>query len=167
MVTETLYSTPITNRDASPRVPNSSFNDGAPVIEKIGSVTITTGKTVGSIYVLLSVPANCRLSRLVLNTPALSASTAFDIGAYKTTADGAAVIDADFFASAVACTTANVQLDVTNESGTYTDDKMEQPLWQALGLSAAPASGMIDIALTNTATNAAGGLVSLKAAYCL
>lgn len=167
MVTETLYSTPITNRDATPRVPNTSFNDGAPLIEKIGSVTITTGKTVGSIYVLASVPANARVSAILLTNPALSASTAFDVGAYKTTADGAAVIDADFFASAVACTALNTNLDVTNESGTYTVDKQEQPLWQALGLSAAPASGMIDICLTNTATNAAGGLIGAKVRYTL
>jgi hypothetical protein len=167
MVTETLYSTPITNRDATPRVPNSSFNDGAPVLEKIGSVTITTGKTTGSIYVLASIPANARVTGILLTNPALSASTAFDVGAYKTTADGAAVIDADFFGTAVACTSANSNLDVTNESGTYTVDKQEQPLWQALGLTAAPASGMIDICLTNTATNAAGGLIGAKIRYTL
>lgn len=167
MVTETLYSTPITNRDASPRVPNSSLNDGAPLLEKVGSVTITTGKTTGSIYVLASVPAVARVSQILLNNPALSASTAFDIGAYKTTADGAAVIDADFFATAVACTNANVDLDVTGESTTYTVDKREQPLWQALGMTAAPASGMIDICLTNTATNAAGGLIGARVRYTL
>jgi hypothetical protein len=166
MATENLLSTPLTNRDATPRVPNSSLLEGGLVRQAIGSVTIVTGKTVGSTYRLVQVPTNCRVSSVILNNPALSASTAFDVGVYRTTADGSAVVDADFFASAVACTNANAQLDVTNESGTYTDDKMEQPLWQALGVSADP-GGFYDICLTNTATNAAGGLVSLKVSYTL
>lgn len=165
MVTETLYSSPITNRDATPRVLNSSLLDNGMLREAQGSVTITNGKTTGSIYVMVSVPATARVSQVLLDNPALSASTAFDVGVYKTTVDGAAVVDADLFGSAIACTNANAGLDVTGESGAYTVDEMSMPLWQAAGLSAAPASGWLDICLTNTATNAAGGLVGLRVRF--
>lgn len=167
MVTETLYSTPITNRDAVPRVLNADLVDNGMVREAIGTVTITSGKTLGSIYAMVSVPAHARVSQVLLDNPALSASTAFDIGCYKSTSDGSAVITAAFFGSAVACTNANAGLDVTNESGTYTVDLRVKKLWDALGLTAAPASGMIDICLTSTATNAAGGLVGLTVRYVI
>jgi hypothetical protein len=56
------------------------------------------------------------------------------------------VIDVDFFASAVDFAAA-VRADVTNEGGFYPMSKRNQPLWQALGLSADP-GGFIDIVAT-------------------
>lgn len=166
MATEVLYSTPITNRDATPRVPNTSFLDNGILRVSRGSATVTSGATTGSVYPLAGVPSNCRIVSVKLNNPAGSASSAFDIGVYKNASSGATATgvtagDADFFATAVACTSANVDLDVTGESTTYTNAKREQPLWQAIGLTADP-GGTLDIALTNTATNAAAFSVGLE-----
>lgn len=154
MTTENLFSANLTNRDATPKVPNTSFLDGGIVRASHGFAAVTSGDTTGSTYRLVSVPSACRVISIHLTNPAGSASSAFDCGVYRSTADGAAVVDADFFASAVACTNANVDVNITGESTTYTNAKREQPLWQAIGMSADP-GGLLDIVLTNTATNAA------------
>jgi hypothetical protein len=171
MTTEVLTSTPISNRDATPKVPNSSFLDNGIVRASRGSTTVTSGATTGSVYPLVSVPSNCRVITVKLNNPAGSASSAFDIGVYKNASSGASstgvtAADADFFATAVACTSANVDLDVTGESTTYTNAKREQPLWQALGLASDP-GGTLDISLTNTATNAAAFSVGLEVLWTI
>jgi hypothetical protein len=169
MATEALSSTPVTNLIAVPRVPNTSFTDIGIVRESIGSVTVTSGTTTGSTYDLVRVPSNCRVSQVLLNNPAGSASSAFDIGVYSVNAVTqalGAVASAALFGSAVACTNANVDLDVTGESTTYTNAKREQPLWQAAGLTADP-GGELAIVATNTATNAAAFSIGLRVKFVI
>lgn len=163
MTTEALTSGPVANATAIPRVPNASFLDNGILRESIGSVTVTSGDLLGSTYDLIRVPSACRVSQVLLNNPAGSASSAFDIGVYKTLSDDTlgAVVSSALFGSAVACTSANVDLDVTGESTTYTNAKREQPLWQAAGLSADP-GGLLAIVATNTATNAASFSIGLR-----
>lgn len=165
MATETLLSTYITNRDATPRVTTDSHHAGAVLREAFGQVNVTTGMTSGSIYRMVQVPANARIREVIVTNPAHGASSAFDVGLYKTTVDGGAVVDADFFASALACTSANSGVDVTAESGVYTLDEYEKALWDAAGMSAAPASGYLDICLTNTATNAGTARIGVLVRY--
>lgn len=163
-VTESLKSTVITNRDATPAVINDGRLAKGSLRESIGSVTTTTGKTTGSKYTLCSVPSSAIVSQILLSCAALGTATAADVGVYRNTADGGAAVDADFFATAVDLSAALSNSDITNESGTYTLDKQEQPLWQAAGMSADPMTSL-DIVVTSTATIAAGGLLSLKVRY--
>lgn len=166
MATETLYSTAATNARAVPRVPNSSFTESGILRTSRGSVTVTSGMTSGSIYHLVSVPADARIVSVKFNNPAGSASSAFDVGVYRTPGDGGAVVDADLFASALACTSANVDLDITGESTVNTNAKREQPLWQAAGLSTNP-GGLLSIAATNTATNAATFSIGIEVLWTI
>jgi len=69
-----------------------------------------------------------------------------------------------FFGSAVSLVSALNDSVVTNESGTYTLDKQEQPLWQAAGLTSDPGT-TLDIVLTLTAASAAAGKVGLRVSY--
>jgi hypothetical protein len=57
----------------------------------------------------------------------------------------------DFFATAIDCASAVAPTDVTNESGTYTIDKRNQPIWQAVGLTTDP-GGYFDIVATVVTT---------------
>lgn len=166
MATESLKSTVITNRDATPVVLSNASLANARLHEAIGSVTITSGKTTGSKYTLAQVPSNCRVSQLLVSCPALSASSAADFGVYRSTADGGAVVSAALFGSAIDLSSALSNLDITNESTNYTLDKQEQPLWQAAGLSVDP-GGVLDIVATTTATNAAGGLLGIKIRFVM
>lgn len=167
----TLKSTAITNREATPRV----FNDqgrGAPgrlfaVQGYFASVTASLSAT--SVIRMVEVPAHAVVNSVTFASAAQTAGK-FSIGAYRTNAEGGAAVDADFFATIVDCASAVALTDVTNESGTNTLAKQNQPLWQALGVTTAPAPGtMYDIACTvdTTDVTTGTGAILLKVTYTI
>jgi hypothetical protein len=88
-----------------------------------------------------------------------------DIGIYKNTADGGAVVDADFFASAVDINAAALNgTDVTHESTVFGFEDAEKPLWEALGLSSDPCL-IYDVVITSTQAASSGGTLTLKGLY--
>lgn len=156
-VDTTLKGTAITNRTASPPVLNNpGQGDGADERCAYGYLaSVTASLSIGSIIRLVQVPSNAIVTDLRLSSGAQTAG-AFDIGVYRTNADGGAVVDQDFFATAVSCALAVVNLDVLNESTTNTLEKQSQPLWQALGMSSDPKCDL-DIALTVAGTDVTTG----------
>jgi hypothetical protein len=167
MSTEALKSTPITNRDATPSVLNTApFGGAGKLLEAIGYVTTTSGVTVGSTYRLVTIPTQARVSQILIYAAAMTQGP-FDIGVYKCSADGGAVVDADFFATAVDCSSAVNGTDITNESATYTIAKQFQPIWQAVGVATADPLSYYDIVATSTNTITAGAALMLKVRYVL
>lgn len=163
MATEALKSIPITNRDATPVVLTNSRISKTLLHESIGNVTTTSGVTAGSTYRMCEVPSNARVSQVILNAGAMTQG-AFDIGVYRNTADGGAVVSAALFGSAVSCAAAVVMSDVTNESGSYTVDNQQVPLWLAAGLPSYPGT-TLDIVCTSTNTITTGALLGLTVRY--
>lgn len=137
MAAENLKSGAITNRDATPAVLNTS--QGAQVRQVWGKVEAAGGDA-GSTYRFASIPSNARAIRCWFASDDLSGSGAtLDLGLYQTPANGGAVVDADFFASALDVATSAVALtEVTFERGAALIDEIEKPLWERLGLSADP-----------------------------
>lgn len=173
MTTEILKSASITNLDAVPAVRNTSGESGQGMLRQINDfVTTTTGKTTGSIYRIARVRSNVVVKQILLDSGAMSTSAAMDVGVYYSddpldpnyAANAGAVITQAFFASAVDVSSAIRATDITNESGTYTADKRNKELWDALGLSSDP-GGYLDIAGTNTATITAGALFALDVRF--
>jgi hypothetical protein len=164
MTTEALKSGAITNRDATPAVLSRSDLVAGQLREAYGSVTTTSSVTTGSTYIMCSVPSYARVSEILLSTIAMGGSSAADLGVYQTTANGGAVVDADFFAAALTLVSAltNSQISMTQTVNTIT--KQGQPLWQALGLSA-DSNRDYDIVFTTTATITTGGLLGVKVRY--
>lgn len=167
---EALKSLAITNRDASPSVKNSSFLEGGVLRECVGTVEMTSASTAGSTYRMFQVPSNCRMAELRLYSDDVGTSGLVDIGLYQTTANGGAVVDADFFASAVDINAAALNgTDVLYEAATSTAeiDDIEKQLWVQIGLTADPGL-MYDVVLTSTATSsAAAATISLKGRYVI
>lgn len=163
----TLKGTSITNREATPRVLNNNGlgegGDEKCVYGYIASVTASLSAT--SIIRLVSVPSNALVSALFIQSAAQAAGK-FDIGLYRTNSDGGAVVDQDFFATAVDCASAVVQTDILNESGTNTIAKQAQPIWQAAGMTSDP-KAMLDICATviTTDVTTGTGALSLRARY--
>lgn len=164
MAVVTTKSAIMTNRDATPQVLSNGMLTGGALKEAVGYVSAVNGDSAASKYLLCSVPSNARLAHLALTCEALGAGAVIHIGAYKNTAQGGAVIDADFFASSVDVSAALSAVNVLNESGTNTLDKQEMPLWQALGLSVDPGDS-IDIVATVTVAIAANGKLGVKAQF--
>lgn len=165
MAVVTTKSGVITNRDATPKVLNNPGLQGGNVKYACGTLESVSGDSIGSIYLFCSVPSNAIVKRVGLSCDDVGTTTIADFGIYRTTADGGAVVDADFFGSAVSLKDGAVNnTDITHESGVYDIDDVEKPLWQALGLSADP-HVMYDVAATLTAASDAAGTVSLKVEY--
>jgi len=162
-------STAITNADTG--VLTNATAAGGILRSAVGTVEVANGDSIGSTFRLARVPSNARVSRIFHNCDAIT-SAAADIGLYRTAADGGAVVDADFFASAASIASALVNnTDVTHEaagSGNQFGEiaNVEKPLWQALGLSADPGV-MYDVVWTLTAAATAAGTLSGEVQYVI
>ena len=164
MAVVALKSAALTNRDATPKVLNNVNAGNAGIVRStFGRVTSTSGDSSASIYRCVEVPSNARVQSVRLWTTALGGSAAADVGVYRSTADGGAVVTVAAF---VAGTTLVSAVNGTEISTALTLAKREQPLWQAAGMSADP-GGMLDIALTLTAASAASTDVGLDVTYVL
>lgn len=169
MTTEALKSASVTAADATPAQAITTGRGGKARLHTINDYfTPTSGKTVGSTYRAVRLPSNAIVKHIYDEGGAMTQGP-FDIGVYYS--DGAdsavpagTVIDADFFASAQSFASAVPITDVTNESGTYTADKRNMPLWQAVGLSSDP-GGMFDIVFTSTNTITTGALVGVEVQF--
>jgi len=165
----TLKSVQITNREAIPRTMNNP-GAGAPGVLRtvqgyLASVTASLSGT--SVIRMCEIDAYAIVDRVTFASAAQGGGT-FDIGVYRTNADGGAVVDLDFFATAVAVTSAVALTDVTNESTTNTTLKQTQPLWQALGMTQPAPGTKLDLCLTVATDITTGtGAVVLKAHYTI
>jgi len=167
MAVVTRKSGVITNRDSSPVVLSNANIAGADLKECVGTLETVNGDSIASIYIFGQIPSNARVSQVLLHSDDIGATTIADFGLYKTTADGGAVVDADFFGSAVSLKDGALNgTDITHESAVFDPDDIEKMIWQALGLSADPKI-MYDVAATLTAAADAAGTISLKIRYCV
>jgi hypothetical protein len=166
----TLKSPSITNREATPRVLNNPGTGGSGVLRLtqgyLASVTASLSAT--SVIRLCEIDAFAVVESVTFASAAQAGGT-IDLGLYKTNADGGAAVDSDFFATAIAVTSAVVLTDETNESTTNTIAKQNQPLWQAAGVSTAPAPGTkYDICATIATDITTGtGAIGVKVRYTI
>jgi hypothetical protein len=153
----TLKSTAITNREAVPSVANNPGAGGSSKVKSVSGylASVTASLSITSIIRMVDVPSNAVVKGVTFQSAAQGAGK-FDIGVYRNIRDGGAVVDQDFFASAVDCASAVVRTDVTNESTTNTIAKQNQPLWQAAGMTSDPKSSL-DICLVVAATDVTTG----------
>ena len=175
MAVVNLKSASITDQDASPRV-SVQAGKGASArlkaVDDYAAVAATDQAT--STYKLVRLPSNAKIKRITLEGEALGGSCAFNYGLnYASRAEdvgagivAGAVIDADFFASAVVHTNAVAPTNITNEGGFFTiaERGAGQPLWQAAGLSADP-GGKLDVVATMTVDAASGGNIYVMVEY--
>lgn len=135
MAAENLKSGSITNRDATPAVLTNALNS---TVRRVVGVIEAAGGDAGSTYRFGEIPSNARAIRVWFASDDLSgAGATMDLGIYQNVANGGAVVDADFFASAIDVATAAVALtEVTYERAATRIADSEKPLWEQLGLSA-------------------------------
>lgn len=172
-----LKGSAITNRDATPAVINDPRIETGILRSSTGYVTAgttDTGNTVystGSTYVIASLPSTAVVRNVLLSTAALT-SGVVSIGVGRNTKDSSGnayptAISATataLFASAQSVASALSKSNVTNQSGNYTLDKQEMPLWQAAGMAADPGT-TLDIVILVTTTLSAGGKIGLEIQY--
>jgi hypothetical protein len=162
-------STAVTNADAATQTNLSLKIAGGRLRESVGTVEAVNGDSIGSTFRLARLRSGDRVSRVMLSCDAIT-TCAGDVGIYDIAANGGAVVDADFFASAQSLAAALVNQDVTHEADAadagagFGLADVEKPLWQALGLAADPGK-LYDIAVTLTAAAASNGTIDMKVQY--
>ena len=159
-----IDSTLISNRAATPRVANEPWNDAKLKTTGAGIIEVSTATDAADELRFCRVRSNALVKRVLLSCDAVAVGGAMDVGVYRTDDDGGAVVDADFFASAQVVTTALVDSNITHESGIYGIEDRDQPLWEALGLSADPQI-WYDIAGTVTTDMGGAGTLVLEVEY--
>jgi hypothetical protein len=165
MAVEAVKSTLITNADALPAVLNSPRVDGGFERIEVATVAITNADSVGSTYRMFRVPSNAVVTDLRIYSPDIGTTTISDIGLYRTAKDGGAVVDADFFSSAVSLKDGALNgVDVLHESAVFSIANSGKELWDALGLTADP-SVFYDVTLTLTGAADATGTIKLIGRY--
>jgi hypothetical protein len=170
MAVVTVKSGAITNRDATPRVhSNPGLLDGMGR-KFVGTAEAANGDSIASKYILGQLPSNARNVLIKLYCDAIT-TCAGDVGIYRSTEDGGAVVDVDFFASAQSLASAITtgtevqhEADATDAGVGYGLADLEKPLWQALQLTADP--GVVyDVVVTLTAAAASAGTIALRGEY--
>jgi hypothetical protein len=172
MTTEALKSASMTNRYATPQVQNSAGKGAPGVLRMVDDfVTTTSGVTVGSTYIMVSVPTDARVKRVTWEAAAMTQGS-FDLGCfYQIDAPGhtgeVVAGAADFFGSALSAASAVAAgTEVTNEQGEYPLSARGKQLWDALGLTSDP-GGYFDIVFTSTNTITTGALLGVRVEYVL
>lgn len=164
----TTKSAQITNRDASPRVLSNARIVKADVQHARAKVAIANGDSITSKLLFCSIPSNAIPISVRVSCPDIGTTTAADVGLYKTTADGGAVVDVDFFASALSLSGgALAKSEIVNENtAVATPANGEKTVWELLGLPADPCI-MYDIVGTLTGAADGAGDVLLEVDYVI
>jgi hypothetical protein len=161
MAVVAVKSTLITNADATPVVLNNPRVDGGFERVSVATAAITSGDSVASTYRMFRVPSNAVMTDLRIYSPDIGTTTISDIGLYDTAAAGGAVVDADFFASALSLKDGALNgEDVLHEAAVFTIANSGKELWDALGLTSDPHK-FYDVALTLTGAADATATVKL------
>lgn len=174
MAVEAVKSAGITNLDAVPPLANTQGEGAKFSLECVDDwATVPASASAASTFRLVRIPTTCKVKQVLFESEAQAAG-ATDIGLYYSSsvndspaalAKAGAVIDADFFASAVALTNASGPTDVTNEGGFYTLNERSLPIWKAVGLSADP-GGFFDVVATlSTAVTTGTGKIGCRVSY--
>ena len=157
--------TVVTNGDASSNTLTKLGIAGGRLKRVVGTVETANGDDIASTYRICRVHSSWYIDTVKLYSDDIGTTTFADFGIYKTAADGGAVVDADFFGSAVSLKDGAISgTEIQHESAVYGVEDIEQPLWQALGLTADPGI-WYDITATLTAAADAAGTISLRVTY--
>lgn len=163
MATEEVKSTPVTNADAG-TFNNSAVSYGG-LRQSVGTVEANAAGDTGSTYRMFRIPSNASGISMILACDDLGTTATLDVGLYDI--EGGAVVDADFFASAVNANAAAVPpTHVEHESGVYGIEDIEKPLWEALGLSA-DSHKEYDVVVTSVGDIDQSGTISLKGQWTI
>ena len=135
MAVANTKSTAITAADASPPTLSNSHLAAGVLRESVGTVETLAADDELSLYRLVRLPSNARISSILLATDAITGATASTVGVWQTADNDGAVVDADEFAT-VDISSASAFTEVLNEAVATEIADCEKRLWDKLGLTA-------------------------------
>jgi hypothetical protein len=167
MPSENLKTTAITSLDATPPVRTTNYGQRTQIF--YGSLTVTTGKTSGSVYQMIRLPSHAILHSLKIWLDGSVTTLDGDVTLYysDTWADGT---DAHASGGAVAAHVFQTALDLhaivaATEyllGGNIKGTNLGKMLWQMAGLTSDP-GGFFDIVILTTSTNSGAAVINMQA----
>lgn len=138
MAVVNTLSTSVTNNDG--KYLNPAYKGGGLVRQMTETLEVASGDSVGSTYRFFRVWSGWRVDSMVLWSDDIGTTTIADFGLYDVAAvNGGAVVDADFFGSAVSLKDGAVSnTDITYESAVVAIENRPKRIWEQLGLTADP-----------------------------
>lgn len=178
MTADTLKSTPITNLDAVPAVPNTSGQGSPGHLRNLTAFVTPTAAGLAdttSTYKMVRLPSTAKLKSLKINLEAAietSTGLALDVGAYysDSTIDGtqASLQGTSISATAFGSTLVGLRSSAVTMDGMpgYKPSLRDKELWDGLGLASNP-GGFIDIviAVHTAATGAVSKQMGVSVEY--
>lgn len=166
MGTANTKCTTVTNLDATPATLNDKRLMGGILKEQVGTVEIAAADDNNSVYRLGRVHSSWRISEMTLFNDAITSGATFDVGLYRTAADGGAVVDANAYADNISLTSASLtgtQLMFEAGSAVGVED-IEQRVYQDAGETTDPGY-WYDVCATGDTVGSGAGTVSLRIRY--
>lgn len=168
MAVVALKSSAITNATATPVVLTAANLVNGNLRESQGFANIANGDSIGSTYRVHRLRSGDRVSLLRFYAADIGTTVAADLGLYDvSTVNSGAVVDADFFASAVSFASGPYNgVDITFEAAAAGGSiaNAEKRIWEALGLTSDPCKEY-DVTWTLTAASDAAGTVLLRTQF--
>lgn len=159
-------STQITNADATPLVLTNDHIAKGVVYETVGTVEAAAADDNDSIYRMVRVPSNARITSILIASDAVTGSSDVNVGVWQTAQNGGAVVSENVFADAVDLSSAVAFTENLLETTATDIVKVEYRLWELLGLSADPMRHY-DICLKAVAAASAAGTYAMKVKYVI
>ncbi|MFN0101164.1 MAG: hypothetical protein ACKV2U_03625 [Bryobacteraceae bacterium] len=163
MAVENKKSTQITNADALDGTKTAQYIAGGTLREVVGTVETAAADDALSVYRMVRVPSNARITSILLASDAITGASASDVGVYQTAANGGAVVDADEFANDVDISSATAWTEVINQAVAAEKSDVEKMLWEKIGETTDPKRDY-DICVTVNDVTAAG-TIAMKVRY--
>lgn len=159
MAVVNVKSAPVANADASPQVLNDLQIAGGKVKCLRATVEQGASDSNGSTYRLARVHSSWLVKSVRKYHDAITGGTSYDLGLYRTEADGGAAVDVDAYATAASLASADTAgAELAFEARDVAN--VEKKVWQDAGLSSDP-NLWYDLALTGNTVGSAGGTISL------
>lgn len=150
-------STIVSNLDAG--VNTQSYYNGGVKRSAVATVEKAASDSNGSVFRFFRVPSHARIDYLGIASDVITGFTALEVGVFEAGASSPTVTQ--LFASAVDLSAGKTMTDITYESAATDISKIEQRLWERIGLSEDPKC-MYDVCGYGTTVGTYAGTISMK-----
>ena len=164
MAVANTKSTAISNADATPVVLNSQRVVNGFLRESVASVEVAAADDDNSVYRFVRVPSNARISSVEYANDAITGGTDYNVGVFETAANDGAAVSENLFADALDLSSANAFTACTYETTATNISKVDQELWQLLGLAKDPGKEY-DICAKGITVGSGAGTIALRVKF--
>ena len=164
MAVANTKSTAISNADATPVVLSSPRVVNGFLRESVATLEVAAGDDDNSVYRFVRVPSNARISSVEYANDAITGGTDYNVGVFDTAANDGAAVSENLFADALDLSSAHAFTDCTYETTATNIAKVDQELWQLLGLTSDPGKEY-DICAKGITVGTAAGTISLRVRF--